>query len=129
MDELAAAAGVLAVATDSESEEEVEQPASCVAAGRDEGGSPADVEMVEDKENKDVEAARGQPGDADPQVTDAPRVAIPTPCAPPITPPDCTCTHPSWQASVALCTEIAFGMFPEGKGAPKAVPKVGVLRG
>ena len=26
---------------------------------------------------------------------------------------------------MALCTEIAFGMFPEGKGAPKAMPKVG----
>ena len=34
-----------------------------------------------------------------------------------------TSTHPSWQACVAMCLETAFGMFPEGKGGPKAVPK------
>ena len=96
MDELAAAARVLAVAADSDAEEETEQPGPGVAAGRDERGLPADVEMAGEKENKDGEAARGQVGDANPQVTTAPCVPFCTACAPPFTRPDCTCAHPSW---------------------------------
>ena len=85
MDELAAAAAVVAIATDANALSDLGQRGTCITV------SVGDVEMVdahtvaEDKENNGVHAAGGEIEEAASKVTIAPRMLCPAPYTPPLT--------------------------------------------
>ena len=85
MDELAAAAAVVAIATDANAPNDLEQRSFCgnIGDGRVE---MLDVEtMAEDKENNNVHAAAHEFEDAAFEVASAPPVLIRTPYTQPLT--------------------------------------------
>ena len=76
MDELAAAAAVVAMSIDDFAEEEFEQRPPCgVTAG---GGAAMSIDVCieQDKENVIVDAARCEVGDGDPEVSNSPALQL-----------------------------------------------------
>ena len=88
MDELAAAAAVLAVDVDDFADDDLEQPSHCgVAAGID-AHAPMEVSTEADKENFTADAAQSQGEDANPEVTPTQENHARQPCVCNLTPPD-----------------------------------------
>ena len=81
MDELAAAAAVVAMSIDDFAEEEEEQRPSCdVTAGID-AETPFRMVIEADKENVLGDAAQCEVGDGDPEVSNSPTLQLRPPCA------------------------------------------------
>ena len=125
MDELAAAAAVVAISIDDFAEEDFEQRPPCgVSAGGDAAMS-IDESMEQDKENVLVDAAQSEVGDGDPEVSNSPilqfrplaRTTIPY-----LTATTVVCAR---QLSEAVLLQTANQMFPEGQGKPRTVTKDG----
>ena len=125
MDELAAAAAVVAMDTDDFAEMDLEQYAMHDVAAIDEVQRPAAEAAEAQDENKGGNTVPGGPEIANPKVANAPRIPRRTRCGPPITRPDCHACVPRRQVSEDLLLQTADFMFPIGKGAPRAMPKDG----
>ena len=85
MDELAAAAAVVAMATDVNAPEDLGQRDACVNFGVGDVAMADEHNVPEDKENNDVHAAAAEIEDAASKVTIAPRVLRPAPYTQPLT--------------------------------------------
>jgi len=88
MDELTAAAAVMAMSVDDFGEEDLEQYALHSAATIDEAQPPAAEAANVDSENDEGSTASGGPGIAHPKVTNDPRMPLCTPARPPLTRPE-----------------------------------------
>ena len=80
MDELAAAAAVVAMAVDGFADQDFGQRECCGSRGDAEWPAPAAESMAENDENDAAQAAADQPGDAASKVPNATRVPRDTPC-------------------------------------------------
>ena len=94
MDELAAAAAAVSMATEANAEDEMGQRGSCVTDNDKDAAMPDVESTTEDKENNSVHAAVANPEDAPSKVSIAPQIPRNTPSAQHSTRPDSTCTHP-----------------------------------
>ena len=129
MNELAAAAAVVAMSLDDNAGGSLEQrPPHGIAAGS-EGLTSMEVCTEADKENISVDAAPSQAEDANPEVTAAQKNHARQLRARNLTPFDCHLCRPRIicaQLSEAVLLPVAELMFPEGQSTrPKAVPKEG----
>ena len=72
MDELAAAAAVVAMSIDEFAEEELEQRPPCGVTAGSEAATSIDMTINQDKENDQVDAVQCEVEDGDPEVSKAP---------------------------------------------------------
>ena len=72
MDELAAAAAVVAMSIDDFAEEDFEQRPPCGGTAGSDAATSNDMTIEQDKENVLVDAAKCEVGDGDPEVSNSP---------------------------------------------------------
>jgi hypothetical protein len=127
MDEVDAAAAVLAVSVDDFAEEDLEQDARPASFTDPDDQTSAVEPMDVGKENKARTPAVCEVGAANPQVMKATPLPCSKRCDPPLISPDShtdvmrLCPVP--QLAVPVLLQKVLGMFLEGQGAPKAMPK------
>ena len=93
MDELAAAAAVVAMSTDDFAEEDFEQRPPCGFTAGSDAAASNEMTMEQDKENVRVDAAQSEVGDGDPEVTNSLTLQLHPPCMHNHTQPDCHCSR------------------------------------
>jgi hypothetical protein len=93
MDELAAAAAVVAISIDDFAKEDFEQRQPCGFTAGSDAAASNEMTIEQDKETVPVDAAQSEVGDGDPSVSSSPTFQLRPPCMYNHTQPDCHCSR------------------------------------